>query len=107
MKRTKVKNAETIVAVHTHTGSFSKIKKEKGITLLALIVTIIVLIILAGISLSMISGDDGILSRTGNAKTQTSETNLDNGGSDTGVFFMGFYVGYNYYDGSFRAVLVP
>ena len=49
-----------------------KIKKEKGITLLALIVTIIVLIILAGISLSMISGDDGILSRTGNAKTQTS-----------------------------------
>ncbi len=55
----------------------------------------------------MISGNDGILSRTGNAKTQTSETNLDNGGSDTGVFFMGFYVGYNYYDGSFRAVLVP
>ena len=72
MKKPKVKNAETLVAVHTHTGSFSKIKKEKGITLLALIVTIIVLIILAGISLSMISGNDGILSRTGNAKTQTS-----------------------------------
>ena len=33
----------------------------------------------------MISGNDGILSRTGNAKTQTSETNLDNGGWDRDI----------------------
>ena len=52
-------------------------KKEKGIMLLALIVTIIVLIILAGISLSMISGNDGYLSRTGNAKTQTSISQVE------------------------------
>ena len=41
---------------------------QKGITLIALVITIIVLIILAGISIMMISGQDGILSRAGNAK---------------------------------------
>ena len=43
-------------------------KSQKGITLIALVITIIVLIILAGISIMMISGNDGILSRAGNAK---------------------------------------
>ena len=43
---------------------------QKGITLIALIITIIVLIILAGISIAMISGQDGILNRAGRAKTQ-------------------------------------
>lgn len=35
--------------------------KEYGITLIALVVTIIVLLILAGVSISMLSGDNGIL----------------------------------------------
>ena len=39
-------------------------RKEKGITLIALIVTIIVLIILAGIAISTISGNNGILNNT-------------------------------------------
>ena len=38
-------------------------KNEKGITLIALVVTIIVLLILAGVSIAMITGDDGILGR--------------------------------------------
>ena len=42
-------------------------EKNQGITLIALIVTIIVLLILAGITLSLVAGSDGILSRATNA----------------------------------------
>lgn len=38
-------------------------KKQKGITLVALVVTIIVLLILAGVSLSLVAGENGILGR--------------------------------------------
>ncbi len=38
-----------------------KFNQNKGITLIALIVTIIVLIILAGISIGAITGEDGII----------------------------------------------
>ena len=41
--------------------------EQKGITLIALIITIIVLIILAGISIMMISGQNGILNKTAHA----------------------------------------
>ena len=50
-------------------------KKENGITLVALVITIIVLLILAGVSISMISGDDGIATRASSAKTETDEGN--------------------------------
>ncbi len=49
----------------------SKIKSEKGITLVALVITIIVLILLAGISINMLLGKNGILERAKNAKEQT------------------------------------
>ena len=42
--------------------------RNKGITLIALVITIIVLLILAGISIAMLSGDNGILQRAGQAK---------------------------------------
>ena len=38
-------------------------ENTKGITLIALVVTIVVLLILAGVSISMLSGDDGIIIR--------------------------------------------
>ena len=47
------------------------IKKEKGITLIALIITIIVLLILAGITISVLSGDNGIITRAKEAKEAT------------------------------------
>ena len=47
--------------------------KERGITLIALVVTIIVLLVLAGISISMLTGENGILNRAGEAKTKTEE----------------------------------
>ena len=46
-------------------------KQKKGITLIALVITIIVLLILAGISISMLSGDNSILQKATDAKTQT------------------------------------
>ena len=45
--------------------------KNSGITLIALVITIIVLLILAGISISMLSGNNGILQRATDAKTET------------------------------------
>ena len=47
-------------------------KASNGITLIALVITIIVLLILAGISISMLSGDNSILQKATDAK-QTSE----------------------------------
>ena len=46
-------------------------KKEKGITLIALVVTIVVLIILAGISISVLSGDNGIINQAKKGKEET------------------------------------
>ena len=43
-------------------------KKQNGITLVALVVTIIVLIILAGISINLILGDNGIITKASDAK---------------------------------------
>ena len=47
------------------------LKNKNGITLISLVVTIIILLILAGISIGMLSGDNGVLRQAGNAKTQT------------------------------------
>ena len=44
---------------------------EKGITLIALVVTIIILIILAGISISTLTGKNGILNQANSAKIMT------------------------------------
>ena len=43
-------------------------KSSKGITLIALVITIIVLLILAGVSIAMLTGDNGILTRATEAK---------------------------------------
>ena len=52
-----------------------KIKEKKGITLIALIITIIVLLILAGISINLIMGDNSIIkkSKTAGMKTDRAE----------------------------------
>ena len=46
-------------------------KEEGGITLIALVITIIVLLILAGVSIATLTGENGILTRAGDAKTST------------------------------------
>ena len=52
---------------------FIKNKRNKGITLIALVVTIIVLLILAGISIQMLVGEGGILTNAKEAKDRTGE----------------------------------
>ena len=42
-------------------------KNQKGITLVALVITIIVLLILAGVSISLVVGQNGVLSQASNA----------------------------------------
>lgn len=46
-------------------------RKNQGITLIALIITVIVLIILAGVTINMVVGDNGIISKSKYAKEET------------------------------------
>ena len=48
------------------------LKQQKGITLIALVITIIVLLILAGVTISMLSGENGILSRATETRGQNA-----------------------------------
>ena len=50
-----------------------KLKQQNGITLIALVITIIVLLILAGISIAMLTGDNGILTQAEGAKEKNTE----------------------------------
>ncbi len=46
-------------------------KQNKGITLIALVITIIVLLILAGVTISTLTGENGILTRASEASEET------------------------------------
>ena len=52
-----------------------KIQTQKGITLLALVITIIVLLILAGITIGAITGNNGIIQNALSAKEKTEIAN--------------------------------
>ena len=52
-------------------------KKVEGITLIALVITIIVLLILAGVSIAMLTGENGILKRANEAKEETEISTED------------------------------
>ena len=52
-------------------------KNNKGITLIALVITIIVLLILAGVSIAMLTGQNGILTRAGDATNATVQGDVD------------------------------
>ena len=54
-----------------------RLMKNRGITLIALVVTIIVLLVLAGISISMLTGQNGILNRASEAKEKTEIASVD------------------------------
>ena len=49
-------------------------KENKGITLIALVVTIVVLLILAGTSIAMLAGDNGIIKKSQEAKRETEKS---------------------------------
>ena len=68
----KIRKAESLTAVHTSNLS------EKGITLIALVVTIVVLLILAGVSINLIIGDNGIITKAKQAASATEEASAKN-----------------------------
>ena len=51
--------------------------KEKGVTLIALVITIIVLIILAGVAINALVGEDGIIIQAQKAKDDTEQGKRD------------------------------
>lgn len=51
-------------------------RDTRGITLIALVITIIVLLILAGVSISLLSGDNGILNKASSAKSNTEQSGV-------------------------------
>lgn len=53
-----------------------KIRKEKAITLIALVITIIVLLILAGVTIAALSGDNGILTQSAKSKIENAKGEL-------------------------------
>ncbi len=53
------------------------LKKKKGITLVALVVTIVVLIILAGVTISMVVGDNGIITKAKEAKQNMTNASAE------------------------------
>ena len=51
--------------------------QNKGITLIALVITIIVLLILAAISIATLTGDNGILTKANEAKDETRGASVE------------------------------
>jgi type II secretory pathway pseudopilin PulG len=52
-------------------------KKQKGITLVALVITIIVLLILAGVSISLALGNNGVLTRSSQAVVLNEQATVE------------------------------
>ena len=61
-----------------------KLKDEKGITLVALVVTIVVLLILAGVTITMLFGENGIIKKAQEAKeaTERDQQEIEHGLQD-------------------------
>jgi len=55
----------------------NNLRQNKGITLIALVITIIVLLILVGVSIATLTGENGILTQANNAKNETKEAEAE------------------------------
>ena len=51
-------------------------RNQRGITLIALVITIIVLLILAGVSIAMLTGNNGVLTKATQADTSTEKAEI-------------------------------
>ena len=54
-----------------------RVKGKNGITLIALVITIIVLLILAGVTIATLTGDNGILTKAQNAKEKNAQKTVE------------------------------
>ena len=74
-----MKKDKSLVAVHTHTHTYTlkQLKKsEKGITLIALIITVIILLILTGIAITQLS-NSGLFGKTQKSKEKYETAQLE------------------------------
>ena len=71
MKKYKIKTLEKI------NQTFQRQTYNNAITLIALIITIIVLLILAGVTINMVIGESGIFGKANNASEQTKIANAE------------------------------
>ena len=53
-----------------------KLENKKGITLIALVVTIVVLLILAGVTIAMLTGENGIINQAKNAQKENDKAQI-------------------------------
>lgn len=51
------------------------LREKRGITLIALVITIIVLLILAGVTIATLTGENGILTKASEASQKTEVAN--------------------------------
>ena len=61
----------------TYSNLANKKENERGITLIALVITIIVLIILALVGIAMLTGENGILLKAEKAKKETEISSIE------------------------------
>ena len=68
-KNTYVKTVETV-----NSNSLDNKKEPNGITLISLIITIIVLLLLAGVAIATLTGENGLLNKVQNARDETKKS---------------------------------
>ncbi len=71
---------------------------QKGITLIALVVTIIVLLILAGVSIAMLTGQNGILNKASEASWETKLGDAEDLISLTAATYQADFLAWQYTD---------
>ena len=52
------------------------LQKKKGITLIALVITIVIMLLLAGVAIQMTIGENGLISKTNQAKVEQAKSEL-------------------------------
>ena len=88
-------------------GEKDKNMRNKGITLIALVITIIVLLILAGVTIATLTGENGILTRANDAKTETEQAEEDELRKLTQVEAATYLKEHEYTDVSGEKVTIP
>ena len=80
---------------------------KKGITLIALVITIIVLLILAGVSIATLAGENGILTRANDAKETTEHAKEDELRQLTAIEAATYLEEHGYEDPSGETITIP
>ena len=75
MRENNEKTRKPWGCTHTHTHT-NVLNNKGGITLVALVVTIVVLLILAGVSVKLVLGQNGLIKQAQEAKKKTHEESI-------------------------------